>query len=278
MRWIFSAFVGLIAGFYSLMPHLAAAAPKSDLWDRWLRHEETSTLTVPHETWDLFLRKYAKLGEDGVTRLAYTTVTPAARQSLDSYIGHLQAIPVDRLNRAEQKAYWINLYNALTVQVILAHYPVRSILDIKISPGLFASGPWGKKLISIAGEMVSLDDIEHRILRPIWRDPRVHYAVNCASFGCPNLRTEAYRPKDLERQLDEQATAFINHSRGARVEKGKLVVSSIYAWFKSDFGNTDENIILHLKKYAEPALTKTLDKVTKIDHDEYDWSLNIQLP
>ena len=95
-------------------------------------------------------------------------------------------------SRDEQLAYWINLYNALTVKVILDHYPVKSILDIDISPGWFSIGPWGKKLVAVEGVEISLDDIEHRILRPIWRDPRIHYALNCAAVGCPNLLREAF--------------------------------------------------------------------------------------
>ena len=88
----------------------------------------------------------------------------------------------------EQRAFWINLYHALTVRVILSHYPVSGIREIDISPGLFARGPWDRKLIPVEGVELTLNDIEHRILRPIWRDPRVHYALNCASLGCPDLR------------------------------------------------------------------------------------------
>ena len=97
--------------------------------------------------------------------------------ALNAYVENLSRMPINDFNRAEQKAFWINLYNALTVKVVLAAYPVKSIRDIAISPGLFARGPWGKKLIEIDGETVSLNDIEHRILRPIWRDPRLHYAL-----------------------------------------------------------------------------------------------------
>ncbi len=97
----------------------------------------------------------------------------------------LAATSADRLRRAEQFPFWINLYNALTVKVVLDHYPVEIIRDIDISPGLFADGPWGKKLVTVEGEALSLDDIEHRILRPIWKDPRLHYVLNCAALGVP---------------------------------------------------------------------------------------------
>ena len=144
-----------------------------------------------------FLAQHLRTGEDGIARIGYGAVSDEDRKSLDAYIAALAGHPGSRraLNRAEQQAYWINLYNALTVQVILDHYPVESIRDIDISPGLFADGPWGKKLVTIEGEAVSLDDIEHRILRPIWKDPRIHYAVNCASIGCPNLQAGPSPPK-----------------------------------------------------------------------------------
>jgi hypothetical protein len=181
---------------------------------------------------------------------------------------------VSRLNRNEQKAFWINLYNALTVKVILDHYPVKSIRDIDISPGLFSDGPWGKKLVSVEGEDISLDDIEHRILRPVWKDPRVHYGVNCASHGCPNLQPEAFTAENSDELLDKGAREFVNSPRGARIENGKLTVSSIYVWFKPDFGGTDAGVIDHLKKYAQPGLRTQLEKIDRISDNQYDWTLN----
>jgi hypothetical protein len=121
---------------------------------------------------------------------------------------------------------------------------------------------------------VSLDDIEHRILRPIWKDPRTHYSVNCASLGCPNLPAQAFTSSNLEQLLDDGARAYVNHPRGARVENGRLTVSSIYVWFAPDFGSGDAGVIAHLKQYAEPALKKKLGSVDRIADDEYDWALN----
>ena len=122
----------------------------------------------------------------------------------------MAAVRVSGLGRDEQCAYWINLYNALTLEVVLDHYPVDSIRDIDISPGLFSQGPWGKKLITVEGEQVSLNDIEHRILRPIWRDPRIHYAINCASLGCPNLQPRPFTGRTLDHALDLAAMRFVD--------------------------------------------------------------------
>jgi len=150
---------------------LASAAPKSELWPRWEAHDAASEVVVDHAAWTRLLGLYARPNADGVTRFDYAGLQDGDRATLDGYIAALSATPVSTLNRTEQYAYWLNFYNALTVQVILDHHPVDSIRDINISPGLFAFGPWDRKLVRVEGEALSLNDMEHRILRPIWRDP-----------------------------------------------------------------------------------------------------------
>ncbi len=252
----------------------ALAAPKSELWPHWTKNDPSSVSQVDHSTWDRLLKAYLINGPDGVSLFRYSRVSAVDRTALDRYIRQLTQTAVNRLNRSEQKAFWINLYNALTVKVILDHYPVESIRDIDISPGFFSDGPWGKKLVSVEGEKISLDDIEHRILRPIWKDQRVHYGVNCASIGCPNLQSEAFTAENSGELLDKGAREFVNNPRGVRIENGKLTVSSIYVWFKSDFGDTDAGVIGHLKKYALPDLRTQLEKIDRISDDQYDWTLN----
>ena len=250
------------------------AAPKADLWDRWVAHDPQSTVKVDHQPWGRFLKTYIVHGQDGVNRLPYAQISPADRAALDSYLARLAAVPVSKLKRTEQRAFWINLYNAQTVSVILAHYPVKSIRDIDISPGFFSDGPWGKKLVRIENEKVSLDEMEHRILRPIWKDPRVHYALNCASIGCPNLQNQAFTVENTDGLLTKAAREYVNHPRGARVEKEKLVVSSIYRWFAAGFGGTDGAVIAHLKRYADAPLRGQLDRQSRISNHGYDWALN----
>jgi Protein of unknown function, DUF547 len=263
---------GLLAPPMAAAP--AGAAPKAELWARWAAHDPRSTTRVDHGTWARFLQLYLRRGADGISRVDYGAVTAADRQELAGYVATLAAVPVSRLNRDEQMAYWINLYNALTIQVVLEHYPVKSIRDVDISPGLFSRGPWGKKLVAVEGEPLSLDDIEHRILRPIWRDPRLHYVVNCASLGCPDLPPRPLAANDLDHALDMAAIAFVNHPRGARIEGGELLVSSIYVWFEDDFGGDDAGVIRHLMAYADPHLAMRLQRVEEIGGDSYDWRLN----
>lgn len=256
----------------SLSLTMASAAPKAELWERWSAHNASSTEIINHEGWSNWLSKFVTLHADGVNRVDYGRVGETERTQLRSYIDFLASLTISDFNRNEQQAYWINLYNALTVDVILEDYPVDSIRDIK--SGLFSSGPWGRELISVEGQALTLDDIEHRILRPIWQDPRIHYAVNCASIGCPNLQTQAFTATNTNVLMDKAAREFINHERGATVENGDLLVSSIFDWFVSDFGGNDAGVIEHLRQYAGPELLSSLNGIDRIDDDRYDWNLN----
>ncbi len=262
--------IGLLASF---APGLAMAAPRADLWPHWQAHDPDSTHRIDHSTWAAFLNRYLSQGSDGINRIDYRAALNA-RGGLHGYMQELEAVPVSRLNRDEQFAYWVNLYNALTVATVMDHYPVDTIRDIDISSGLFSNGPWGAALVEVEAMPLTLDDIEHRILRPIWRDARVHYAVNCAALGCPNLYAEPFYAGRLDQQLDDAARDFVNHPRGARIEEGELYVSSIYDWFESDFGGSEMGVINHLKRFAEPGLAAQLNDITEIEDHGYDWLLN----
>lgn len=248
-------------------------APKAELWARWATHAETSGQTIDHSAWQAFLQRYVVASDDRIHRVAYAAVTAQDRERLEDYLAMLSAEPISGYARAEQLAYWVNLYNALTVRVVLDHYPVASIRDIDISPGLFASGPWGKVLIEVEGEGMTLNDIEHRVLRPIWQDPRVHYALNCASVGCPNLQREAFTADNSGRLLEAAARDYINHPRGVRVQEEGVLLSSIYNWFAPDF-EVDGGVLPHLRRYADPILAARLARQPAISGYTYDWSLN----
>jgi len=255
----------------------ALFAPKAELWERWTAHDPDSTATIDHSTWDRLLHRNVRMSGDGLNRFNYKGISKEDRAALKDYLSQLAAVPISKYSRPEQFAYWVNLYNALTVNVILDHYPVGSIRDIDISPGFFADGPWGKVLVTVEGTGLTLNDIEHRILRPIWKDPRIHYAVNCASVGCPNLMRKAYTPKRMEWLLEKSARKFVNNERGVRAGGDGLIVSSIYVWFEDDFGGSDAAVIDHLRKYAGPRLLESLKERTAIDGHAYDWSLNDEL-
>ena len=237
--------------------------------------------TVDHGAWDRLLRTYVKPSADGINRVDYAAFKSGGHAALKSYIVTLEAVDPATLDRNGQIAFLVNLYNAKTVDIVLDKYPVKSIKDISLGGGLLASvtgGPWKAPVVTVKGEKLSLDDIEHGILRPVFKDPRIHYAINCASLGCPNLQAEAFAPGRLDEQLDAAARAYINHPRGARVAKGALYVSSIYNWFKADFGGNDAGVISHLRKFASPELAAALKPIASIAGHDYDWTLNGAVP
>jgi hypothetical protein len=265
----------LIIALTFTAPMLARAAPQPELWPRWQAFDANSKVKVDHSAWDDFLGLYLVTKHpSGINRVRYAAVTSEDKKALEDYLERLQGTALSTLNHQEQKAFWINLYNALTVRIIIDHYPVKSIRDIDISPGWFSNGPWDAKLLTIEGEKLSLNDIEHRILRPIWQDNRVHYAVNCASLGCPNLQIKPFTADNLEALLDQAASDYINHPRGMKVEGDKAILSSIYDWFQVDFGSIEEGVRQHLLKYAGAERTEYL-KTGKVHFFyDYDWALN----
>ena len=270
LKRVFCLFVFILLG---LSP--AHGAPSADLWPRWQIHAANDTQVVEYSLWNKLLETYLVANHpSGINRFRYAAVVPADRQRLVDFLGYLQQMKVSSLNPKEQKAYWVNLYNALTVKVVLDHYPVKSIMDIDISSGLFSNGPWDAKLLIIEGEKVSLNDIEHRILRPIFQDNRLHYALNCASLGCPNLQPTAFTAAGIEEMLQAAAGTYINSPRGARMDQGKLYVSSIYKWFQADFGGASRGVVEHLRQYAEGGLAEALKTYNSGLHDDYDWRLN----
>jgi hypothetical protein len=275
MKWSWRAFAGVVLALIaSPLAGGAAAAPKAELWNHWTVHAPDSKTVIDHSWWTNFLRIYIEAGDDGINRFAYGGVSQANKDALKQYVTGLASLPIERYNRDEQFAYWVNLYNALSVDVILDHYPVKSVLKISISPGWFSIGPWGKKLITIGGEDISLNDIEHRILRPIWRDPRAHYALNCTALSCPNLLTEAFTGANTGGMLDVAAWDYINRDGVITTDDDGLVVSSIFEWYKADFGGDDASLITHLMLYADGELAAKLEGVSEIVDHRYNWALN----
>lgn len=241
------------------------------------KHAPGSKTAIDHSDWDKLLKAYVKPGADGLNRVDYAAFKARGQADLKNYISRMQTVDLKTLDRPEQFAFLANLYNAKTIDIVLDKYPVKSIKDISLGGGLIASikgGPWKAEVLNVGGTPLSLDDIEHGILRPAFTDPRVHYAVNCASVGCPNLQTEAFTGARLGDQLDTAARAYINHPRGVRITADGVVVSSIYSWFKEDFGGTDAGVLKHLQRYASPELAAKLKTATALAGHSYDWSLN----
>ncbi|MEL6364696.1 MAG: DUF547 domain-containing protein [Pseudomonadota bacterium] len=219
-----------------------------------------------------FLEKYVEPDATGIHLVAYAAVTDPDKAALDGYVASLEALDPTRLTRDEAFAYWANLYNAVTLKLILDNYPLGSIRELK--SGLISIGPWGRDLAEVNGVVLTLNDIEHEILRAFWDEPRVHYAVNCASMGCPNLMAKPWTGASLDNDLNAAARAFVNHPRGVSVENGRVSASTIYKWFRKDFGGSEAEVLDHIRQYADDDLKAALDGLTSIRSYDYDWSLN----
>ncbi len=253
----------------------AGAAQEGNLKQRFTAYDAGSSKKVDHSAWNRLLKSYLResKGADGLSRFNYGALKAGGMKDLDKYLSYLQSVDVAGLSRPEQFAFWTNLYNAKTIGIVAENYPVSSIRDIKLG-GLFTAGPWKAKVVKVDGVDLSLDDIEHGIMRPIWRDPRIHYAVNCAAYTCPNLLATAYTGDKLEEMLEKAAREYINSPRGIEFKGSRVVVSSLFKWYAEDFGGSLENIRAHIGKFAEPALAKKVAGVTKFDQYRYSWVLN----
>ncbi|MDI9818769.1 MULTISPECIES: DUF547 domain-containing protein [unclassified Legionella] len=253
----------------------AVSAPiHKSLWPIWETNNPLSKATITHNEWQLFLDKRIVTNEERINLVDYANLSDTDYELLKNYINRLSRIDIDAYNRNEQLAFWLNLYNALIVKVIADYYPIGSVEEINISPGLFSIGPWGAKLITINGTLLSLDEINNRIIRPIWNDPRTHYAINNGSIGAANLRKKAYQGETIEAALNEVASEYINSLRGVQVIEGKLIVSKIYDWYNEDFGGSKQDIITHLKQFAKEPLRSQLKHTNTIDGYVYNWHLN----
>ncbi len=190
---------------------------------------------------------------------------------LDKYLRLLSATDPAILTRNHKFAFYINAYNAFTIKLILSRYPeVNSIKEIRS----FFSGPRSKKFISLDGWTVSLDHIEHEVLRPKFNDPRIHFAINCAAKSCPPLLNQPYEGDTLETQLDTQTRVFIN--RSTFMKDNTLYISKIFDWFDDDF---NDNPLRFIRQFADDGLKAKMDAAgsgIKISHLHYDWTLNRQ--
>ena len=252
---------------------LVNAAPSKDLDPRWTAFSLDSNISVEHKAWQQFLDKYLILDDKGQSYMSYGKVNQQDKKMLEKYLSYLTELSPKDLSKKQQMAYWINLYNAKTVSLILDEYPVKSIR--KLGKSWFSSGPWDDKVLVIDNIEVSLNDIEHRILRPIYNQASLHYALNCASYSCPNLSATVFTSSNAQSQLAEGARNYINHARGVSFDKdGELVLSSIYKWYREDFGITRLDLLTHLIGYSNKALGDKLRAYEGSINYEYDWNLN----
>ncbi|WP_222981763.1 DUF547 domain-containing protein [Flagellimonas meishanensis] len=224
--------------------------------EKLLAQDDISQLKPNHQAWNVILQEH--VDEKGNVNYAAIAENP---KPLDAYLTHLaENPPASTWAKKEKLAYFINLYNAATVKLIVDHYPVESIKDIPFR--------WKKEWIKVGNEITSLNDIEHEVLRKM-DEPRIHFAINCASFSCPKLLNRAFTPENLEELLTQTAKDFINDPKRNRFENGKAHLSEIFNWFKKDF-TKDTSLVGYINQYLEQPISEE----TKISYLDYDWSLN----
>lgn len=240
----------------------------------WEVNNPLSQEIISHQLWQDFLTKHVITNEEKINLVDYANLNQKDIALLKQYIKEMSQIDIDNYNRKEQLAYWLNLYNALTVKTVADYYPVTNIQEIRISPGLFSVGPWGANLITIKKTPLSLDDINNRIIRSIWNDPRTHYTLNNATIGAPNLNKRAYQGTTIEEQLNNAASTYINSLRGVQVIEGKLIISKLYDWYEEDFGGTKQDVLKHLLQFAKQPLLSQLKHTNTIESYIYNWHIN----
>lgn len=222
-----------------------------------------NTPTMKHDNWTTILEK--QVTATGQVNYKGIVEDPIL---LEKYLAELtEHPPGDNWTEEEQLAYWINAYNAFTVKLIVDNYPLKSIKNI--ADGLpMISSPWDIKFFKIGDVDFDLNTIEHEVLRKKFNEPRIHFAINCASFSCPKLRNEAYTASKLEEQLEEQTSGFINDIDKNVISDTETKLSKIFDWFKSDFTKKSD-LSSFLKKY-----NPSLNEKNKVTYMEYIWTLN----
>jgi Protein of unknown function, DUF547 len=224
---------------------------------------------VAHGQWTALLQKH--VNDKGLVNYKGFI---ADSMALNSYLQLLSAhAPAADWNREEKLAYWINAYNAFTVKLITLYYPLKSIKDIgPAAQVIFVNTPWDKKFFSIGGKSMTLNTIEHKILRKKFTEPRIHFAVNCASISCPKLLNVAYEAATLDAQLTAQAKAFLADVDKNQVTADNPKLSSIFKWFNGDFKKTGLSKVAFINQYAPLKINDDAN----LDYLDYNWNLNEQ--
>ncbi len=216
---------------------------------------KTEITLATHEAFNSMLQKY--VNSTGTVNYAGWK---KSESDLDSYLQSLAAaIPSASTARNEALAYWINAYNAYTIKLILKNYPVAKITDLN------GGKPWDAQWITLAGKKYSLNDIENKVIRPTFKEPRIHFAVNCAAKSCPPLANKAFTAENLNSMLEQRTKAFVNSNLNT-ITKDKLILSNIFNWYKEDFGG----VVAFINKYS----TVKADQNASISFNEYNWALN----
>lgn len=266
--------LAFLALSFVCMP-IVSAAPKSELIEFWDDREELSVMQVDHSAWQDILTVYVDdQHPSGINRFDYSSVTASDAAKLKNYLSYLQKLEPRQLNSEEAKAYWINFYNATLVDKIADAYESGSRRAIKrLMKGGVESRALTRDTTELLMQEISLNDIQHGILRPIWKDPRVHFVLSTAALSGANIQKTAFTGANNEALLEKAKTEFMQHPKAVRAEGNSLVLNSVFEWYAPDFGENRSAVLAYIRENTSDAMRQAMDGQPQIRF-YYNWDLN----
>lgn len=254
---------------------IVSAAPKAELIKFWDDSEALSIMQVDHSAWQDILTAYVDdQHPSGVNRFNYASVTPSDSAKLKNYLSYLQKLEPRQLNSEEAKAFWINMYNAILVDKIVDAYESGSRRAInRLMNGGVESRALSRDAAELLMQEISLNDIQHGILRPIWKDPRVHFALSTGALSGANIQKAAFNGANNEALLEKAKAEFMQHPRAVRVEDNSLVLNSVFEWYAADFGDNKSAVLAYIRENTSDTMRQAMDGLSRISFD-YNWDLN----
>lgn len=231
-------------------------------------HQNSDSSPIDHSSWNILLQKHVDI--NGMVN--YNGFI-ADSTSLNNYLSTISSNHPNENNWSQDEtlAYWINAYNAFTIQLIIRHYPIHSIKDVAgIIP--FVNSPWDLKFIEIEGHKYDLNNIEHGIIRSNFDEPRIHFALVCAAISCPILLNEAYTSESLDSQLNKQAHAFFNTPSKNQISQNSIQISKLLKWYEGDFNENGKTIVDYINTYVDMKINPN----ATVSYLDYNWNLNKQ--
>ena len=254
---------------------MASAAPKAELIEFWDDREPTSIMQINHDAWQEILTTYVNdQHPSGINRFDYLSVTSADARKLKEYLASLQSMEPRQLNDQEAKAYWINMFNAVLIDRIIDTYQSGSRRGIRrLERGGLRSTGWGRPVVEVAMQEISLNDIEHGIIRPIWNDPRIHFAISASTLSGANIQKTAFNGENNEELLDKAQAEFFAHPKSVSVRGNRVVLNSVFDWYLTDFAENKRSLLDYIRENVGEETRQAIQGLSRISY-EYNWDLN----
>ncbi len=253
----------------------AYAAPKAELIKFWDDEEPASAIQVNHDAWQEILTLYVDdQHASGINRFDYEAVTAGDALKIKTYLDYLQKMEPRQLNSLEAQAFWINLYNAIMVDKIVDAYQSGSSRAVnRLLRGGVRSTRWNRNVAEVVMQKISLDDIEHGILRPMWKDPRIHFVLVTGALSGANVLKTAFNGENNEVLLEQAKNDFFSHPKSVRVENGRIVLNSVFNWYAEDFASNKSALLQYIQENAPEATRQAMTGLSRTSFD-YNWDLN----